>query len=169
MVVVVANYWSLTMAQDVTHSNWVDESRLVVLARELALDIAPLETILKNTGTTPEQLEAILKLPRFQQLLLDATQQWGSALNTAERIKVKALAQLEDWLPELHERLHDPKETLAAKIEGGKLLRSLAGIAERGAGTGEAMGERFQLTINIGESSKQLEVTHKVIEGEVAS
>lgn len=155
------------MAESLPQKLWVDEGRLIALARELALDILPLETILKNTGTTLEEFETIVKLPRFQHLLVEATGTWTSSLNSGERIKVKAMAQLEDWLPELHQRLHDPKETLTAKIEGGKLLRSLAGIAEKG--TELQQGERFSLTINIGDG-KPVEVTQRVtqtIEGEI--
>jgi hypothetical protein len=122
------------MAESLPQKLWVDEGRLIALARELALDILPLETILKNTDTTLEQFETIVKLPRFQQLLAEATSTWSSSLNAGERVKVKAMAQLEDWMPELHQRLYDPRENLTAKIEGAKLLKSPGWDRRQGRG-----------------------------------
>ncbi len=152
------------MVDLLTQQLFKDEAKLVALARELAIDILPLETICSNLHIGPNELEVILKNPRFQAILSEQSMLWNSAMNTAERVKAKALASLEHWLIELHERLHDPKETLTAKIEGGKLLAKLAG-----AGIDKAevsMGERFALTINIGGAqAREINVTPKVIEG----
>lgn len=155
------------MAEFLTQQSYSDEAKLVALARELAMDILPLEVICNNLKIDPNQLQTILKLPRFQAMLSEQSTVWGSALNTAERVKVKALASLELWLEELHERLHDPKETLSSKIEGGKLLAKIAGAGvEKAEVTG--LGERFQLTINIGNTpAHEISVTPKVIEGVV--
>ena len=63
-------------------------------------------------------------MPRFQALLETETAQWNGALNTQERVKIKASAMIEEWLPEAHERMHDRGESLNAKTELGKLIRS---------------------------------------------
>lgn len=122
---------------------------LVKLARELAMDIHPVEDILKAFQIEPKQWEYIQEMPRFQGLLETESAQWNGALNTQERVKIKAAAMIEEWLPEANERLHDRGESLNAKTELGKLVRDLAGFAKGGIGV-EGAGERFSVTINLG-------------------
>lgn len=126
---------------------------MVKLAREIAMDIHPLETILKQYSLTAETWEQLQRNGRFQALLANQVEEWNGALNTHERVKLKAASMLEEWLPELNNRLHDQDEALPAKIEGGKMLTRIAGI---GVGAAEASGggERFTVTINLGEDSK---------------
>ncbi len=116
------------------------------------MDIKPPAEICAALNINPNEYQTILKLDRFQRLLEDAAATWGSALNTAERIKVKALSALEDWLVELHASLHDKKEPLSSRVEGGKLLKSLAGLDKNNLDV-MGGGERFSLTINIGDGA----------------
>lgn len=138
---------------------------LVKLAREIAMDIQPLETILKQYSITPEGWDILKSNGKFQNLLFSETEAWNGALNTHERVRLKAASMLEEWLPELNNRLHDADEALPAKIEGGKMLTRIAGI---GVGAGEGGGgERFTVTINLGEDSKlvyEKQLPAKVIE-----
>ncbi|RZN09646.1 hypothetical protein CWO91_16595 [Bradyrhizobium genosp. SA-3] len=102
-------------------------------------------------------------------MLASEVEAWNTALNTSERVKLKAAAMLEEWLPELNNRLHDTEEALPAKIEGGKMLTKLAGMDGR---TGEVAGggERFSVVINLGNHGPAIEISKempKVIEGEV--
>ncbi|MGZ5095546.1 MAG: hypothetical protein ACXWCH_30895 [Burkholderiales bacterium] len=89
-------------------------------------------------------------------------------MNTPERVKVKAAAMLEEWLPELNNRLHDGDESLTAKIEGGKMLTKLAGMD--GRADVAVGGERFTFTINLGAAAAPItiekDVTPKVIDHE---
>jgi hypothetical protein len=126
---------------------------LVKLAREIAMDIQPIETILKQYSLTAETFEILKSSGRFQSLLFSETEAWNGALNTHERVKLKAAAMLEEFLPELNNRLHDQDEALPAKIEGAKLVTKIAGIGERADSAGGG-GERFTVTINLGEDSK---------------
>jgi hypothetical protein len=102
--------------------------------------------------------------------LTSEVEAWGAALNTSERLKLKAAAMLEEWLPELNNRLHDGQEALPAKIEGAKMLTRIAGIGVPGVAEGGA-GERFTVTINLGNSAAPIEISKqiapKIIEGEV--
>lgn len=139
---------------------------LVKLAREIAMDIQPIETILKQYSITPQVWDALQTNSRFQTLLSSEVEQWNTALNTHERVKLKAAAMLEEWLPELNNRIHDRDEALPAKIEGGKMLTRIAGIGV-GAVDGAGGGERFTVTINLGEDSKltfEKQLPSKVIE-----
>ena len=122
---------------------------LVKLARELAMEIHPLEDILKAHQIEPKLWETIQENPRFQSLLETEMAQWNGALNTSERVKIKAAALIEEWLPEANERVHDRHETLSAKTELAKLVRDLAGFSRSGMNV-ENGGERFSVTINLG-------------------
>jgi hypothetical protein len=126
---------------------------LVKLARELAMDIHPLADILKAHQIEPKDWDYIQDLPRFQNLLETEVAQWNGALNTHERVRIKAAALVEEWLPELCERMHDRGETLNSKIEAGKLAARLAGMGLTGTGVSGG-GEGLKVTINLGGDSQ---------------
>jgi DNA-binding transcriptional MerR regulator len=148
------------------------ELSLIKLAREIAMDIQPIETILKQYSIDDERWEELQRNARFRALLESEVESWNSAVNTHERVKLKAAAMMEEWLPELNNRLHDLEETLPAKIEGGKMLAKIAGMGERAANEGPA-GEKFTVTINLGAQAPPIEISKdvgpKVIEGEVVA
>lgn len=126
---------------------------IVKLAREIAMDIQPLELILKQYSIDPQRWEELQRNGKFIRLLESQVEEWNSALNTHERVRAKSAAMLEEWLPELNNRLHDREIGLPAKVEGGKLLAKMAGVGEREVGSGGG-GERFTITINLGEDHK---------------
>ena len=130
------------------------------------MDIHPIETILKQYSITPEAWEQLQRNSRFQRLLASQVEEWNGALNTHERVRAKSAAMLEEWLPELNNRMHDQDEALPAKIEAGKMLTRMAGIGVA-AGESGAGGERFTVTINLGEDHKlsfEKQLPAKVIE-----
>ncbi|WP_454627766.1 hypothetical protein [Bradyrhizobium cenepequi] len=136
------------------------DALLVKLAREIAMDIQPLETILKQYSLDANRWEKLKENGKFQALLFSETEAWNSAQNTHDRVKLKSAAMLEEFLPELNNRLHDGDEALPAKIEGLKVLTKIAGIGERAEGA--AGGERFTVTINLGEDSKLITIDKMV-------
>lgn len=122
---------------------------LIALAREIAMDINPLETILKSHAISDKTWSKLQKNARFAQLVAQETEQWQTALNTQERVKVKSAAMLEQWLPTLFTRINSTDEALPGVVEAGKMLSRLAGLG----GSGEVLanvGERFSITINMG-------------------
>jgi hypothetical protein len=124
------------------------------------MDIHPIETILKQYSLSAEDWAKLQENPRFRNLLATEVETWHSAMNTTERVKAKSAAMLEEWLPELNNRLHDTEETLNSKIEGGKMLSKLAGMdgrAEIAAG-----GERFTFTINLGAAAAPIQIVKDV-------
>ena len=127
---------------------------MVALAREVAIDIFPLEDVLKKLKLSRADAERAFSHPRFKPLVEQFVLEWGSTSNTQERVKVKSAAVLEDILPALHNRLTDNKESLAAQVEGIKALRTLAGFAERDVGVGG--NERFHLEIHIGDGKPKI-------------
>jgi hypothetical protein len=129
------------------------DTRLLVLAREIAMDIHPLEEIFKRFELTPEDWEALQANHRFQSYLQDAVVSWNAALNASERIKVKGMALIEDWLPDAYGHLASARETLRDKIELFKALQKLTGIGEKTLGSGDA-SDRVSITINMGADNK---------------
>jgi hypothetical protein len=122
---------------------------LVRLAREIAMDILPLEDILKQYDISDETWCKLQRNTKFQILLSNEVEAWSSALNTFERVKVKSASLLEEWLPTLNTRMHDAQEALPAVIEAGKMLAKISGLGGE-KDIGAAVGERFVINISMG-------------------
>jgi len=145
----------------------INDDRLVILAREIAKDMHPLETILEVNKIGVDQWETIQNNPRFQRLLESEIADWNSASNASERVRLKSIHFVEEVLPEFYARANDPRESLAAKTEVLKTVARFAGIGSSGGEIGGA-GEKFTVTINLGaDKSLKIEktVTPQVIEG----
>lgn len=129
----------------------------VVLAREIAMDIQELDVILKNHDVDQARWSQIMANPRFRMLLDQQVKEWNNALNTGERVKLKALAAIEEAMPEFFQRMHDPQENLPAKV---KILEAFGNIAGLGKNqqAGPGGGEKFSVTINLG-PDQQLKVS----------
>jgi len=134
---------------------------LVKLAREIAMDIQPLEIILKQYAISDETWSGLQRSTKFRALLESETEAWNTALNTHERVKLKSASMLEEWLPELNGRIHDVTEALPAKIEAGKMLAKIAGLGERNDVVGTS-GERFVINISMGPQAPPLEFSKDV-------
>jgi hypothetical protein len=138
------------------------------LAREIAMDIRPLDDVLKTHGVDHYRWESISNSPRFQSLLRSEVESWESATNTAERVKIKALAFVEESLPEFFARAHDRREPLNSKVEVLKTIAKFAGVGGSNA-EGIGTGERLMVTINLGADHSltiEKDVTSKVIDHE---
>lgn len=145
-----------------------DELVLLKLAREIAMDIRPVDEILGSHKIADENWQEIQKNPYFQGILSSEIEAWQSASNTAERVKLKSLAFVEEALPEFYARAHDPKEPLPAKTDILKTIAKFAGVG--GSNFDAAVGgERLSVTINLGADHQlkiEKEVTSKVIDHE---
>lgn len=150
------------MAQVPATIETLEDIGLVKLAREIAINHFPVETILERYQITPENWETVKASPRFQQLLEHEIQEWNGALNTHQRTSLKAAAMIEEYLPEGNSRLHDSRENLPAKVELLKLLAKIARMDSSGDGGGGS-GEKFSVTINLGNDQK-LTFEKKVID-----
>jgi len=147
-----------------------DDLVLIKVAREIAMDLQPLDSILKTHCIDADDWERISNSAYFKSVLAEQAMAWNSAVNTHERIRLKAASMVEEWLPELFHRMHQPNESLAAKIEGGKLAARLAGVGLSGADVA-GIGEKFSVTINLGaDNSLKIEknITPKMIDAEDA-
>lgn len=156
------------MSTIVMHSTTISDVTMLKLTREIAMDIHPIEQLLDRYEVDRSQWETAKDNPRFKELLKSAIEEWNSATNTSERVRLKSLHFVEEALPEFYARAHDPKEGLAAKNEVLKTVARFAGIG--GAGIdGASMGERLSVTINLGADHQlkiEKDVTSRVIDGE---
>ena len=141
---------------------------LLKLAREVSMEMRDIADILKTHDVCSEDWEVIRQLPRFQDYLRQFIEEWQSATNTAERVKLKSMAFVEEALPEFYARAHDPQESLNAKVEVLKTVARFAGVG--GSVDGSIAGERLSVTINLG-ADKQFKIEKtinpQVIEGDV--
>jgi hypothetical protein len=145
-----------------------NELTFLKLAREIAMDIIPLEQILSTHGVQKDDWEVISSTNSFQNILRSEVESWQSARNTSERVRLKSLAFVEESLPEFFARAHDPREALNAKNDILKTVAGFAGIKANSYDT-SAVGEKFSVTINLGADKTlkiEKDVTSKVIEHE---
>lgn len=151
-------------------SSGFNDATLLKLAREIATDLRPIGEVLATFEIDQEEWENLSKHPYFQGLLRSSIEEWNSATNTPERVKLKSLAFVEEALPEFYARAHDPKEPLSAKVEVLKSVARFAGIGGTGADAVSA-SERLSVTINLGADQQlkiEKDVTPRVIEGDLA-
>jgi hypothetical protein len=137
----------------------------VQLAREIAINLNDIEDILKHYSVSDLQWQKIQRNPRFQALVQEAVAEWNAAENTHSRVKIKAAAMVEEWLPEGNRLAHDASQPLSGKVELMKLIRSLSTL---GVDNVEGGGEKFSVVINLGGDAKlkfEKDVTPRVIEG----
>lgn len=144
------------------------EMKLVRLAREVAMDIKELNDILALHDVDMPTWERLKCNERFKALLSAEVTAWHGAINTNERVKVKAGSMLEEFLPELYSRINDRSEPLSAKNESLKLLERLAGMGGAAA-KNDAPSNGVTITINMGADNKlkfEQSLPPKVIEHE---
>ena len=156
------------MADNLPILSGSDHLTFLRLAREIAMDIHPLEDILSAHGIDQTRWETISAAPNFQNLLRGEVEAWNSATNTAERVRLKSLAFVEEALPEFYARAHDQKEPLNSRVEILKTVAKFAGVGGSSM-DGVSVGEKLLVTINLGnDHSLKIEknVTGQVIDHE---
>lgn len=129
------------------------------LANEIARGLEPLDDILRKHRVSPAYFQSLEKNPRFHAMVILAAKEWSAADNVTKRTELKAALMFEEALPEFFARMHDTKESLAAKVEFMKLLGKTAKL-----GTQEQtrqQGETLRLVINLG-SDQQLEISKEL-------
>ena len=132
------------------------------LAREIAQDIFPLEQVIRLHNLSDEEWLRISIHPKFTQILNDMQREWNAAENTPQRIKVKAQAGLETQLEVLIADCGDPTIPLSQRTDAYRMLARLGDLDGQGKVN---VGEKFSITLNIGQVHKEVEVKEaKVIE-----
>ena len=137
------------------------------LAREIAQDIFPVDQIVSLHRLEDVEWQRIQQHPRFVAMLAEMQREWNSALNTRERVRIKAQTGLETMLEVFINDINDHSIPLAQRVEAGKFLAKLGELGEHAPG----LGAGGQININIitgGDRqpvSISAQVPHKMIEG----
>jgi hypothetical protein len=147
------------MPQDIGRSE-VFAVNFAALAREIAMDILPLPDILRLHQIDDEQWMQVQSNPTFQRQVAGLVQDWQSAVNVRERMKIKAATALEAQLEVLVGDIADLSIPLGQRVEAAKLLARLGDLDGQRV---EGVGERFAISINIGDVHREVEV--KTISG----
>jgi hypothetical protein len=126
----------------------LDETKLVKLAREMAMNVRPCEDVFEDFGINKTDYYEISKLEFYAKVKEQFTLEWNATASTADRVKIGSLAYLEQILPTITRRALDLKEPLPAATDVAKLLARNAGIGEKTETKGAS--ERFVITINLG-------------------
>lgn len=137
------------MADNLPILSGSDHLTFLKLAREIAMDIRPLDDILSAHGIDQGRWETISAAPNFQNLLRSEVEAWNSATNAAERVRLKSLAFVEEALPEFYARAHDEREPLNSRVEILKTVAKFAGVGGTSM-EGASLGEKLMVTINLG-------------------
>jgi hypothetical protein len=139
----------------------VPESVIHQLAREVAMDLDPLETILENCKLTVKQYDAISKLPFFTRVLGEQLSYWRDPANGAARVRVLQERAFEMSIPEIFALIHDRTQTPTARVEAFKALQKGAGafVSEKS----ETGAEKVQITINMGDQRVTREISAPVL------
>ena len=119
------------------------------------MGVHSLPTILQKHELTDIQYDAIRQTPFFAKVLENETKAWEGVLNTETRTKLKAAAIFEDLMPTLYKRSKSGEEAVKDVIETAKLMAKVAGLEQAPQKASESGGgEKFSITINLGESPK---------------
>lgn len=143
------------------------EIDIVKLAREIAMDLRPLPSILEHHKVDQSTFEKLKRQPYFSRVLAAEVEAWQSAVNTGERVRLKSQAMMEEFLPDLYKRMIAPKEDLMKVVKGAELVAKLADLGERK--DGRDPGDKVVIHIDMGQAGKMQvakQVTPQVIEHE---
>lgn len=120
------------------------------LAFDLATGIADVEDVLERYGLTKEDLRVRLQNPTFKKIYHEAKSLWNSDLSIKERVRLKAMALVEDSLLELYTIFHTTDVAAPARIEAFRRLAQVATV-DTPDKTNE-VGNRVNVVFNFGGS-----------------
>lgn len=145
------------------HPAVLEEHILRSLATELARDIHEADEILERFDISPEAYAHLAKTRAFQDMLAQASKEWGAVNNTTERVKLKSAALIEEALPEMFLELTNKENTLTSRADLFGRIAKLGGLGEA-AKADPDKGERFVISINIG-ADKPVTVNTPLLSG----
>lgn len=141
-------------AKALLHMKDVSLATLAQLARDIAQDIYPLSQLLNKHGLTNLQYEFLLEHNEFfKRAIAQETKDWQSIASTEKRIRLQALAALEDKLPIIANRMGSAAEKLGDVVEAAKLVAKVAGVDTIPSGSGGG-GAGFTITIDLGADTR---------------
>lgn len=119
------------------------------LAREIAMDVLPVQDLLTLNHISDEEWCRIQDDPKFQVMLKDMVLEWNSASNTRQRIKIKAQTAIEVLMDTLFREVIKGEAPLTQKVDAVRQLARLGELEGAQVGGGQA-GDRVSIVINMG-------------------
>lgn len=139
------------------------------LAREIAMDILPMDQILELHRLTELEWQQIQDNPRFKSMLSDMMREWNATTSTRDRVRAKASTGLESILEVYVRAILDDKIPLTQRVEAGKFLARLGELdGQKDIMGGGGVGG-FSISINFSADARPVTVEAKpgqIIEGE---
>lgn len=123
------------------------------LAREVVMEIRPITRILLEFHLSTEDYAAIRKLPYYKRVVEEFSAEWHRITSTQERLRLISAVLLEEGMPRLGSHMLDTNVSPAVAVETGKFFAKMAGVGE-GPKQETTPGEKFTITINLGEDTK---------------
>jgi hypothetical protein len=130
----------------------------VALARDLVIQMYDRATILKMHKLTDAQALTLEQNDYFKKLMHELAIEWNAPKSAQDRLAVQTAVGLETVLPAAIARISIKNEPLAGVAQLVKVLADIAGANATAKQKGPP-GEKFTITINIGEDKD--EVYHK--------
>lgn len=130
-----------------------------VLAREIAMDIFPIEQILAIHKLSDEEFARILAHPTFQKMQTAMQIDWNLASSTGERVRAKAATGLESQLEVYIAAIGDDSIPLTQRVEAGKFLARLGELDGQRSGFGASSGAGVIINITTSERKPTLTLT----------
>lgn len=137
--------------------NLVFAADFATLAREIAQDIFPVDQIIALHRLDDAEWQRIQAHPRFVSMLAEMQRDWNSALNTRERVRIKAQTGLETMLEVFINDINDHSIPLAQRVEAGKFLAKLGELGEHAPGAG--LGGQLVINIVTGSTKEPVSIT----------
>ena len=120
------------------------------LAREIAMDVQPLDKLLTINEIDAGTWNMIQANPNFQSMLKDMVVEWNAASNARARIRVKSQTAVEMLLDTLIQEVFSGDAPLVQKVDAIRQIARLGELEAKEIGGGQA-GDRVTITINMGE------------------
>lgn len=139
------------------------------LAREIAMDILPLQEILQLHQLKEDEWQSIQDNPRFKSMLGDMVREWNATTTTRDRVRAKSSTGLESVLEVYIRAIQDDKIPLTQRVEAGKFLARLGELDGQKDMIGGGGVGGFSISINFNADAKPVHVEAKpgqIIEGE---
>jgi hypothetical protein len=137
------------------HNHDEAHQRMVLLAREIAIEFRTVDEILTEWGIARAEYDSIILTNPYFKNVLDAERAaWQAALNTETRIRLKAMAAVESLIPDLILRAANKHENLDYATKAVALLARLSGVSEKQEKGNGPAGEKFNIVIKIGREEK---------------
>ena len=143
------------------------ENLMNKLAAELAAGLSPTKDIAKRYMLTVSQLARLMKDTQFRAMYKEAKTLWESDTNSRQRIRVKAAMALEDSILPIYSIIHNENSPPPAKIDAFKQLAVLADAVPRADKGGGQLGDKFSVTINLGDNVPSDKIVLDVVTPEV--